>query len=212
MKNLSIEKNKSKKGGYTLVELMVVVGIFSLLTSIVLFNQAKLNSTILVTNLAYEVGLTVRQAQTYGISVSAANPTGGQFSGAYGLYFASSSPSQIFLFNDANGDGFRTSSAEDVSVYTIQNQRGNGVAALCIDPVAGSKCPGSSALVSNVNIVFKRPNPEALLTYTNGSGTHYVQQGLVQIVLNTPQGDDCRSVFVYQTGAVSVDNTQSLCR
>lgn len=204
--------------GYTLIELLVVISIFSILTGIILFNQTKLNSTILVTNLAYDVALTVRQAQAYGISVSNANPgAGGQFSAAYGLHFDMASTTKIVLFSDTNNDGARDTGDVDISTYNIQNQRGNQIATICVNNVDANgnllRCYPSMNYnkASIVDIVFKRPNPEPSLNYYVTQG-YFKGQGIVQIVLNTPAGDDCRSVDIYPTGAVSVDNTQTLCR
>src|SRR3989338_7579467 len=55
--------------GFTLVELLVTLSLFVVLTTIVLFSQSKFNGSILLTNLAYDVAITVRQAQTYGVNV-----------------------------------------------------------------------------------------------------------------------------------------------
>lgn len=54
-------KNKTK--GFSLLELLVVISIFTIITTIALFNQGQLNSNVLLTNLAYDVALTVREVQ-----------------------------------------------------------------------------------------------------------------------------------------------------
>ena len=44
---------KDKKNGFTLVELLVTITIFVILTGVVLFSQSRFNSTIFLTNLAF---------------------------------------------------------------------------------------------------------------------------------------------------------------
>jgi prepilin-type N-terminal cleavage/methylation domain-containing protein len=54
--------------GFSLIELIVAVSIITIITSVALFHQAKFSSDILITNMAYEVALTIRQAEVFGIS------------------------------------------------------------------------------------------------------------------------------------------------
>src|SRR3989338_6906440 len=61
--------NLQPNRGFTLVELLVTLSLFVVLTTIVLFSQQKFNGSILLTNLAYDVALTIRQAQTFGVNV-----------------------------------------------------------------------------------------------------------------------------------------------
>ncbi|MBI2004934.1 prepilin-type N-terminal cleavage/methylation domain-containing protein [Patescibacteria group bacterium] len=56
-------------GGFTLVELLVVVSIMLIITSTLLLQQRKFNSATLMRTLAYNIALSIRQAQVYGTSV-----------------------------------------------------------------------------------------------------------------------------------------------
>ena len=158
--------------GFTLVELLVTISIFVILTGVVLFNQARFNSTILLTNLAYDTALTIRQAQTYGINVK-------EFSGLgeflpYGVHFEKDYKTSFILFADTSyvskdniGDGLYNnnkdadlSSCENtkgcVSRYSIK--RGNYISDLCIDGACGK---------TSLDIVFVRPNPDAFIRANN---------------------------------------------
>ena len=59
------------KAGFTLIELLVSIAIFIIITSVAVWNNSQFNSTILLTDLGYEIALSVRQAQVYGITVKA---------------------------------------------------------------------------------------------------------------------------------------------
>ena len=58
-------------------------------------------------NLTYDVALSIRQAQTYGISVRKFTPSGGsgQFAQGYGVSFQLPSPTTYLIFADANANG-----------------------------------------------------------------------------------------------------------
>ena len=95
---------KKANSGFTLVELLITISIFVILTGVVLFSQSKFNGSILLTNLAYDTAVTLRQAQTYGINIKEFN-TGsgtGQFV-PYGVHFATSSPNGETMEHGAGG-------------------------------------------------------------------------------------------------------------
>jgi prepilin-type N-terminal cleavage/methylation domain-containing protein len=55
--------------GFTLVEMMVVMTLVTILATVIIFNHQKFNDNLELTNLSYEVALSLRQAQVYGVSV-----------------------------------------------------------------------------------------------------------------------------------------------
>ena len=200
---LSSIKNKITEKGFTLIELIVVIAIFGVITSVALFNQGKLNSSILITNLAYEIALTVREAENYGVGVRAA--TGGNFSGGFGVNFNISTSDTVTLFNDKNNDNAYTAD-ETSSQLIIQNQRGNKITAICLGALtspAGKCLPANS--LQYLNIVYKRPNPEPIF-YT---GTPGGSPGPAYIVVNTPSGDNCKVIVVEASGQVRVNSSDS---
>jgi len=159
------------RGGFTLVELLVTISIFVILTGVVLFNQSKFNSTILLKNLAYDTALTIRQAQTYGINIKEFN-TGAvgaqdQFV-PYGVHFDKNQADKSFiLFADTKFDltnptaltvftgavGACNPSEGCVNRYSIK--RGNYISGLCVEDSSGCSS------VNTLDIIFRRPNPDA---------------------------------------------------
>jgi prepilin-type N-terminal cleavage/methylation domain-containing protein len=216
-KNLKNRFKKNLSKGFTLIELIVVLAIFAIITGIALADQGNLNSNILVSNLAYEIGLSIRQAQSYGVGVRAVSTTGG-FDGAYGVSFDVSKPNRIILFNDLNGDNLYEDGEEDSELQVV-NQQGNKIVATCVELDPGQKCTKDTG-VGLLTITFKRPNPEAVFTRASVDSDGNIIDGTMvnnatgpaYIVVNTASGNNCRVVTIQSTGQVSVsDVTGGIC-
>ncbi len=201
------------KRAFTIVELIVVVGIFTLVMTIALWNQKDLSNSVLITNLAYEIALAVREAQAYGIGVRAdtgANNSG-DFQGGFGIYANISNPEQLILFHDKDGNmQYDSAGGETFIVYNFQNQRGNRIKAICVahTPLSlqGPCTAVSGTKTDEVTILFKRPNPEASFLVP---ATQPIVKGPAIIVLNTPSNNNCRAVVVETTGQIHIENAQS---
>ena len=127
MKLLNIHKINR---GFTVVELLVVVSIMVIMTTIVLFNYNKFNDSMLISNLAYDVSLTIRQAQTYGVAVLElpGSNSGSQiapishhayFAFPYGVHFDINS-SNFTLYVDADSNAVYTGTSEKIQSYSFQ--------------------------------------------------------------------------------------------
>jgi prepilin-type N-terminal cleavage/methylation domain-containing protein len=202
-KSLGLKKSKLKNAGFTMIELLVVFGIFAVIMGVALFNQAGLNSNILLTNLAYETALAVREAQTYGIGVRATASTTPNFNMGYGAYFDTSNTgqNQIAVFGDSDGDYTYDAPTELQSLYQVQNQRGNKIVSACVGQ------PGACTSVTQLSIMFKRPNPEASFYKIEGGGAIKITTGPAVIVVNNAQGTNCRAIVVEVTGQIRVENS-----
>jgi prepilin-type N-terminal cleavage/methylation domain-containing protein len=226
MKVLVYSQNKNKryvisgvkKAGFTLIELLVVLAIFTLVMGIALFNQAGLNSNIMITNLAYETALAVREAQTYGVGVRASGAT---FDKGYGAYFDMSTPYQFVVFGDSDINNTYISgamSSELQSLYEVRNQRGNKIKAICVgnkDQGSGAQVPctalGSNA-VSKLSIMFRRPNPEASFWVEPSGGGDFEKsiKNPAVIVVNNVDNSNCRAIIIEVTGQIRVENSSGV--
>src|SRR3989344_831085 len=186
----------SQVSGFTLVELLVSIGIFMLITTMAVVNHTQFNSSVLLTNLAYEIGLSIRQAQVYGITVKQTldNPT--QFNSGYGIHFdLTSDPKTYTLFEDVKPVGdqvdhvYNQITDEDVEIFHIQ--KGNRISGIYID--------GDSDSQNEVDITFIRPHPDAYIKFSGNSSLH----SKAEICLKSPQGT-VRKVVVENTGQISV--------
>lgn len=201
-----MKKNLSKKNkGFTLVELMVVVGIIAVISALSIFNSSQLNSSVLLSNTIYEVSLIVRDAQVAGLGakVISAGGTGFATTSNQGVYFDTTNPEQIIFFADLDNSNSYTGSDEQSQVYDIEKRAGKILKICKIDYTGGC----TSEDVNKLNIIFKRPNPEAYF-YPQGDLSLFGHVGNVGINMGFENGE-CRSLTIYKTGAVQID--KSLC-
>lgn len=176
-----------------MVELLVSISIFSLITTVAVFNHSKFNGTVILTNLAYEVALSVRQAQFYGIIVRQTSADATKFDSGYGIHFDLTNPSTYFIFEDVKSGGVpnHVYDGSDISVETFRIQKGNAISKVCVD----GNCSNSV-----VDISFVRPNPDAYIRAGGIQGTSY---GKAEICVSSPSGTK-RKVTVESTGQISV--------
>jgi prepilin-type N-terminal cleavage/methylation domain-containing protein len=222
---------ESYRRGFTLVELLVTISIFVILTGVVLFSQSKFDSTILLTNLAYDTALTIRQAQTYGVNVKESfNPFvvgGGSAFNSYGVYFdncALTNPGcgetnkSFILFTDL-GNYIWTLFADDplgcnqaagcVNRYSIK--RGNYISRLCVSDVSNEACPdieankvnslGDPAIGLRELFIEFKRPNPEALIYANRDSNHAF--AIATIFLSSP-GGGTRQVRVQKNGLIEV--------
>lgn len=186
-----------KTKGFTLIELLVSVAIITIITSIVLVNHNRFNGSIFLGNLAYDVALSVRQAQIFGLSVREFN---GTFDIGYGVHFDVTTPKSFFIFADIDRNQRYNSSVDSV-VDTLTITRGNSISKFCATAFGGSpveKCSDSGSPITTLDVSFNRPDPEAIIK--DNIGTSY-SSARVEIMSST---GDTRNVIVEQTGQISV--------
>ncbi len=188
---------KHTSRGFTLIEMLVVTGIMVMLTSVILVNNSRFGGKILLESLAYEIGLTVRQAQVYGISVRRSGS--GSYGTGYGLHFVLSSPTTYLLFADAaDGDGLYDTGE---LVQSTNIERGYRLLALCATPSSAIE----DCTVTTIDLLFRRPEPDA---WISRDGVSCVLMGAcmesARIRLVSPRGDYA-SVVIGVNGQVSVE-------
>lgn len=222
----------SKIRGFTLIELLISVSIFVFMTALLVAKYGNFNQSVLLTNLAYDVALTLRTAQTYGLSVQGQT---GQFQYAYGVDFCelpdATSPSLncprpsidaannqvITMFADVNRNGGYDNGDFAVSTYSIK--RGAKILGFCTS-VIGSSCTGTGGVDNNlkrVHVSFSRPDPDAIicpkksgdssncLKTTPRTDRDEKKKDYLKIVLQSSDGNT-RSIIVRQSGQISVED------
>jgi prepilin-type N-terminal cleavage/methylation domain-containing protein len=180
--------------GFTIIEVMVTMALFLLITSGLLIRHAQFNNNMQIGNLAYDVALSLRQAQSYGLSVRQFEPGVEEFNLGYGIHLASGVPSNYILFADRDRDQFYDGETEDVEVLSLQS--GYTISNFCGVNGVDEDCSGG---ISTLDIVFDRPDPDAIIR--SNTGTTY---GSARIVVQAPNGNS-RQVRVAATGQISVE-------
>jgi prepilin-type N-terminal cleavage/methylation domain-containing protein len=197
---------RNAQSGFSLLELLVVVAIFSMLTAVTIYNYAGFNSRIILTNMAYEVSLAVREAQTYGLSVRG---SGGDFGAGYGVFFrlGAGHEDRFRIFQDLNDDNRYTGTAvcatDDECIEEPAFQR--DIAFTDFTVISSGGCQTLTER-QNLNVSFKRPNPDACIMVGGSGGTNScVELSSAQITLSS--GDLDHYVIIRNNGQISVTDT-----
>lgn len=184
--------------GFSLIELLVVMGILVIVTSLTLTNNARFGGAVLLQNLAYDMALSVRQAQVYGISVYSFGAS--NYSVGYGMHFDMSNPATYVLFADAVARNGLYDQGELVEATNIG--RGYKIKSLCATRNNNEQC------FDTMDILFKRPEPDAHITARNGEGQSCIEnsnqcQEKGRITIESPRGDEL-NIVVEATGQIAV--------
>ena len=196
---------RSFASGFTLVELIVSLGIIVVILSLVLSNQSKYTDGTMLTGLADDISLSLSQAQIYGISVREFSPGSSEFEIAYTsqgdsssyLYFADRGA--VNHVYDSGWNCPTDTSSECISKTSIT--RGNAIIKLCAIPDSGPDfCD-----VGRLDVTFLRPLPDASLVFFDLTGAPLSLSSIkgAKIEVGSPSGAT-RSVSVFASGQISV--------
>jgi|CXWK01.1.fsa_nt_gi type II secretory pathway pseudopilin PulG len=213
--------------GFTLFEMLISVAIIIIVSGVVFYNHNQFESDTELTNLAYQIALSVREAQVKSISV---RQYGGSFTVPYGIHLSKERPEEYILFADLDGNGIYTSGSSDDMLCTT------GSGSECLEKVTLGRdnyiegwrgilwADDQQQVYGGVNVTevvdfldikFERPDPDALF------GTYYEAGSYAskQETLGYCGGDECtgwalclkspdeqrKQVIVYNTGQISVE-------
>jgi len=133
--------------GFALIELLIATVMFGVISTFVVIAYNRVSGQLFLSTLAYELALSFRQAQSYGVSVHQFQGGGtGTFDVGYGLHFDSLHNGTYAMFADADGvlgnklfdgrfgagydaSGCLESNAECMRVFKLE--RGNTIYKFC---------------------------------------------------------------------------------
>lgn len=208
---------------FTIVELIVVLAIISILSVVVIIGQGSFDKTLTITDTAYTVALSVREAQTFGLSSRARS---GITNTAYGVHFAAATPKSYLMFADvypvapgltgslicpghpaasspdAKPGNCTYDAAQNELVQSFTFNRGYTITNVCGHETSdGTARCTSTGYLTGLDVVFLRPNTDSVVTGITSGGT--VGLSDAQITLQAPQGGS-RLICVTAVGEVSV--------
>ncbi len=185
------------KRAFTVVELLISLSIFVVMTSLVVAKYGNFNQSVLLTNLSYDIAIIIRTAQAYGLSVKAASDsdfTETAFNYAYGVHFDTDTTNdknkEIILFADTNSNGIYDASGDIKIGSSYFIKRGAYIKTLYSS--------GTPHNTGTMDISFKRPDPNSNICYNTTCG-----ESSARIVVLGTDGST-RSVEVYKNGQISV--------
>lgn len=182
--------HRSEKRGFTLMELMVVISIFVIISSIILADYPGFSQRVALERTAQEIALSMREAETRALAVRETVEGSGLFPG-FGVHFNSATPQEYILFADINSDNvFQT--PEEIDHFFIE--KSPEIVAVCVNVETN---PPGDCTMSWVDIVYLRPDPTITITTNLGTRTNFT------LFIETPDGMQ-KQVIAWITGQIEI--------
>jgi prepilin-type N-terminal cleavage/methylation domain-containing protein len=205
--NLKYFKNKKLNRGMTYVELIVVLSIFAIMSSISIFSYGSFQGKVDVKNLVNDIALKAVQAQksaTFGELNSHSYISG--WKPSYGVYFTLNSNSladnkSFNYFSDLNNNAvYDDTSCTPSNLSTeclekITITRGNFISLITV-----YYQNSTNQSLNDVSIIFTRPNSGAIFKSTSSlsSGISYVQ-----LTVSSPK-NYISKIRIYSSGRMEI--------
>lgn len=212
-----------------MIEMLVVIGIFTILTSVVMFQYGNFNSQTILTNMTYEVALATRQAQVFSLGVRGeAGET--NFDNRYGVYFdfEDSPDGKAFVFFIDRGDSSTDPVTDPDSICNgLDNDecfacetgseclesysflRDIRIESICLsyinEPISDEGvCEDDGDETASATITFERPNPDAIFYNLENDSLGFPDPYQSAAIFVTNDFGDRRAVVVKSTGQIEV--------
>jgi len=207
--------------------MVVVLAIIVTITSIALLGQTSFNRSMVLTDIAYTLAFSIREAQSLGLS---SRVFGGTQNTGYGVHFVRGVTNSYTLFADISpaasgnvqsasvcpghsvgsgpearpGDCIYNGASENVRSYALN--RGFTILSFCGTQTSNGsmRCSNSasSLMLDSLSIVYLRPNTQSVVTGVR-SGTR-IPLSDATIRVASPDGAAERCVYVSKAGQVAV--------
>ncbi len=196
-------KKSKRNTGMTYVELIVVLSIFSVMTSVILFNYQKFQAKVDIKNLANDIAVKLVGAQKAAVSGAFPPPAqqsliGSSWKPSYGLYFYPSTDNKSFIyFADANNDNlYQDPGCTGECIEKVLITKNNIISSVSVvyqnDP--------TNYNLADVTLTFTRPNSGVVVrsSATLNPGISYII-----ISLSSPQGINAQ-IKVFPSGRIQI--------
>jgi len=193
--------------GFTLIELIVTVSVFVLLSVSLLGNYRATTRSLSLNTLAGIVASDIRRAQAFeiggvtGVTTNDTDPSGISFTSAFNTSYQ--------LFTDSSPYDQQNSNAASASCFGECRERmiirgGSKVSKLCVNMKRNGLTPATCTSLLKLHITFKRPDPETKqITADNGTITWWGSDA--EIILSSKDGTLTKVITVWSTGLVTVE-------
>lgn len=200
----SIKKNR----GMTYVELIVVLSIFAMISSVVMFNYGDFQSKVDMKNLASDMALKIVEAQR--LSLSGVIPGGRRvdpdWKPSYGVYFNlqdKGGDTKFIYFSDLDGnyeyDGLPCDGKTEC-LNSIEMTKTNYISS--IEAFYKGE-EGSPINLPDVTITYLRPSSEAVIR-TSDAKIDYSSISHVQVTINSAKKVPAL-IKIYTSGRIEIE-------
>lgn len=191
--------------GFTLIELIVVIGVTAVIASLLLANFPRFSRQIAVEREAGKLALALRRAQSYALAVREFNSAFNddpfctdppvRFPG-YGVFFDLSDPTHYLIYGDASCSKYYESLPwEETTESALLDGK---IYLLSIKGYDAGACSLGCDL-NELSILYVRPDPAI---WIRGEGADY---NYAEIVLSSSDGTVTKKVVAWSTGQVSIE-------
>ncbi len=220
-------KKLKKNRGMTYVELIIVMSIFGIMSSIVLFNYGRFQANVDIRNLANDIAMKIVEAQKSALSGNippvaqqitlSASPFAKNWKPAYGIYFTKPASNFVF-FTDLDNGALR----DEPPIFDIYSLANNTTPLICLP---GRECLDSinitkgniissidiffpqdpadspTASLTNLSITFTRPNSGPVF---ESDSSKWTMISYAQITITSPSGPSAK-IKVYASGRIQIN-------
>lgn len=175
-----LKKIKNKSLGFTLIELMVTMAIMAIMTAVSFSGNRNFDRNISMTNLAYDVALSIKTAQSNAVNVKGSTSSGAtNFDSGFGFHIDSSENYILFVDRLADRQYRPGNLSTDDVVLKNFTMPTSYVLDFCGFYDGGSK---NNCYLKNysgegnpkgLEIVFVRPDPDASLRTSKETGDFF---------------------------------------
>lgn len=217
------KKNKYSKG-MTIIELIVVLSIFVIITTITIFNFGKYRSSESLNNLSDDIALAIRKAQSsatgsqlksgsssgYGVHFTASSNTFGLASNKNFILFTDISPNKVYNYT-SNASCVSAPTEFDECSEILKINSSDIIEKIYVSTTAVTDAQIlSSSDSGSLDIVFLRPNLNAFFCYkvlvsdlcTNIYGGNQISN--IKIKISNNQTNGVKYISVWNTGQINV--------
>lgn len=194
--------------GFTLIELMVTIGIMGILTAILFSSYPDSIVRIGLSNTNHKIALLIREAQVRGSSVD--SRTGLNVVSGYGVFASSTATTSLILFSDFVGatqlngiflgDGLYNKTPVDEKISTLNLLQNFKISNLCVKTGGVQSCIANG--LNNLTVSFTRPNPRPHIYINNIKTTDYDEACIEISSPKAPLFGHVRAIKVYNTGFI----------
>lgn len=197
------------KRGFTLIELVVVVGIIALISTMALANFPSFRGRLSLDREVGKLALTLRKAQQYSsgvkrfegiITATDIAACDGSYAAQYPAYSVTvdvGAPTAYVVFADPDCDKISDTHEDDL---IEMNQLENGVQVL--DICINVDSPTPTCGLATLDIWYMRPNPTPLLTVDAMPSS---DEQNAKIIVGLDDGSR-KSIVIRKTGQISIQN------
>ncbi len=199
--------------------MLVVLSIIAVITTMALVSQSSFNRSLYLTDATYSMALSVRQAQTLGLSSRAYGST--QNAG-YGVYVSTANPYSYIVYADTvrtvtpppnclvgttgspdakPGDCIYTA-GQDGIVETTTFGRGFRISNICATISGTRRCSATDTNLTSISLTYLRSVAETMGAAYYGSSWQPLTKA--EIYISSADIAGTRAICVSQVGQVSV--------